>query len=67
MASLAGAVPVVVDTTTADGFLMSAQQLRAALTPRGCSSCAHLRTHPAQCIPGALRGLKHNNRRGREY
>lgn len=31
---LAGAEPVFVETSTADGFLMTAEQLRAALTPR---------------------------------
>lgn len=31
---VAGAEPVIVETTTADGFLMTAEQLRAALTPR---------------------------------
>lgn len=34
MARLAGATPVIVDTTAADGFLMSPEKLKAALTPR---------------------------------
>jgi bifunctional aspartate aminotransferase and glutamate/aspartate-prephenate aminotransferase len=34
MARLAGATPVIVDTTSQDGFLMSPEKLEAALTPR---------------------------------
>lgn len=34
MASMAGATPVIVDTTTADGFLLTPDRLRAALTPK---------------------------------
>jgi aspartate/methionine/tyrosine aminotransferase len=30
----AGAVPVIVDTTAEQGFLMSPEQLQAALTPK---------------------------------
>lgn len=33
MAKMAGAVPRVVDTTPEEGFLMSPEKLRAALTP----------------------------------
>jgi aspartate/methionine/tyrosine aminotransferase len=34
MAQLAGANPVIVDTTPQDNFLLTAQKLRAAITPR---------------------------------
>lgn len=34
MARLSGAKPVIVNTTPEDGFLMSAEQLKAALTPK---------------------------------
>lgn len=34
MVRLAGGVPVIVDTSPEDGFLLSGPQLAAALTPR---------------------------------
>lgn len=34
MATLANAKPVVIDTTPEEGFLLTAEKLKAALTPR---------------------------------
>lgn len=34
MACMAGAAPVIVNTTTADGFLLTAEKLRTVLTPK---------------------------------
>jgi aspartate/glutamate/aspartate-prephenate aminotransferase len=59
MARLAGATPVILDTTAADGFLLSPAKLAAALTPRSRLLILCSPSNPSGAVypPAALAAL----------